>query len=323
MPSLPWTPVEEFTCTGWADPADADARAHGYCEKLEAGQILFFSSLPFSFPEADREFLLTRPWSESHLPAPSTALRASLAGLHKNVSYRPSGDVLRGFFGKKPAQNRMLQVMRNYSAQVLEFLARFLSPYAGKWSVDYASFRPFEEEGRELPLHKRNDLLHVDAFPSRPTRGGRILRVFTNLNPHSPRVWLTADRFSELARQFAVDAGLEEIAAGGSFLRRQRARLGRAFRLPGASRSPYDRFMLRFHDYLKENAAFQSGCAKVRMEFPPMATWLAFTDGVPHAVLSGQFALEQTLLIAPSALVAPQHAPIRVLETLCGRPLAP
>jgi hypothetical protein len=23
-----------------------------------------------------------------------------------------------------------------------------------------------EEEGRDLPLHKRNDLLHVDAFPS-------------------------------------------------------------------------------------------------------------------------------------------------------------
>jgi hypothetical protein len=230
---------------------------------------------------------------------------------------------LQGFSGEKPARSRMQQVMRDYSAQVLAFLARFLCPYAGKWSVDYASFRPFEEKGRELPLHKRNDLLHVDAFPSRPTRGGRILRVFTNLNPVRPRIWLTTDRFGELARRFAFDAGLEEIAAGGSFLRRQRDRLGRVFGLAGAGRSPYDRFMLGFHDYLKENAAFQGGCKKVLMEFPPMATWLVFTDGVPHAALSGQFALEQTLLIPPSALAAPQHAPIRVLEALCGQPLAP
>ena len=30
------------------------------------------------------------------------------------------------------------------------------------------SYRPAEDEeqGRDLPLHKRNDLLHVDAFPS-------------------------------------------------------------------------------------------------------------------------------------------------------------
>ena len=182
--------------------------------------------------------------------------------------------------------------------------------------------RPFEEQGRDLPLHKRNDLLHVDAFPSRPTRGGRILRVFTNLSPDKPRVWLTTDRFGALAPRFAFEAGLGQIAADGSFLGRQFRRLGRLVGLPGADRSPYDRFMLRFHDYLKENAAFQADCVKTRLEFPPMGAWLVFSDGVPHAVLSGQFALEQTLLIPPSALVAAQSSPLRVLEALCGRPLA-
>lgn len=309
MPTQPWIDVKEFTGgAGWADPASADSCARSYCEKLEAGEILFFASLPYDLPETDREFLLAQRSSESRL--------------HKNVSYRPEQDELRGFSAEAVPRRRMQEVMRNYATQVLEFLARFLSPYAGKWWVDYASFRPLEEEGRQLPLHKRNDLLHVDAFPSRPTRGGRILRVFTNLNPHKPRIWLTTDQFSELARRFAFDAGLREIAARGSFLRRRFERLGRALGVPGAARSPYDRFMLHFHDYLKENAAFQAGCRKVRMEFPPLGTWLAFTDGVPHAVLSGQFALEQTLLIPPSALVAPQRAPVRVLEALCGQPLA-
>ena len=58
------------------------------------------------------------------------------------------------------------------------------------------------------------------------------------------------------------------------------------------------------------------------MLVPPMATWMAFTDGVPHAALAGQFALEQTFIIPPQVLVAPEVAPIRVLEKLCGKALA-
>jgi len=61
--------------------------------------------------------------------------------------------------------------------------------------LDFASFRPLEEQGRDLSLHKRNDLLHVDAFPSRPTHGGRILRVFANINPSVGRVWNVGEPF--------------------------------------------------------------------------------------------------------------------------------
>ena len=79
--------------------------------------------------------------------------------------------------------------------------------------------------------------------------------------------------------------------------------------------------MLRFHHFLKENSEFQTG-EKQRIEFPPMSTWLVYTDGVSHAALSGQFALEQTFIVPTEALVSPEHAPIRVLETMCRRPLA-
>jgi len=48
----------------------------------------------------------------------------------------------------------------------------------GAWKVDYASFRSIEERGRELPLTKRNDLLHVDAFPTRPVYGDLISALF-------------------------------------------------------------------------------------------------------------------------------------------------
>ena len=62
-------------------------------------------------------------------------------------------------------------------------------------------------------------------------------------------------------------------------------------------RSAYDRFMLRFHDYLKENTEYQTKWPKIRMEFPPGSTWMVYTDQVPHAAMSGQFMTEQTFII--------------------------
>jgi len=307
MPKAPWVSVEDYQLpAGWAKPEAKAERSRACCELLESGNILYFSQPPFELPLEDREFLVSRPWSELRL--------------HKNVSYRPGDGVLRGVGGDPATVNRVHAILRNFSDHVLQFAANLLAPYAGGWIVDFASFRPLEEQGRDLPLHKRNDLLHVDAFPSRPTRGGRILRIFTNLNPSKVRVWNTAGDFDALARKYANDAGLRKFASESAFTR---ALHGLSGMIGGgaARRSPYDAFMLRFHDYLKENSDFQSNYPKSRLEFPPLCTWLVFTDGVAHAAMSGQYALEQTLLIPPSALVAPQRAPYRILESIAGKAL--
>lgn len=294
---------------GWIPPAAAAARSRQCCEQLEAGKVLFLDRIPYFFPQVDREFLLSQ--------------RQSGSRLHKNVSYRPQQDVLRGAAGDGAEQVRLHDIMRRYSAEVTRFLGQLLQPYAAHWTLDYASFRPEEEQGRDLPVHKRNDLLHVDSFPTRPMHGRRILRCFSNINPAALRVWNTTDEFSVLAQQHAADAGLAGFAAGGS-ARGNALVCGvkKMFGLKGADPSAYDRFMLRFHDYLKENTGFQQNCRKVRIEFPPGSTWICFTDSVPHAVLSGQYALEQTFIIGLSGLVAPDKAPIRVLEKMAGRPLA-
>jgi hypothetical protein len=305
----PWLEVGDYgSPDGWTGTvADASGRARSYCRQLEQGEILLFSRAPFDLPQDDREFLL--------------AQRQTSSRFHKNISYRPTSDVLRGLAGDSPERARLQNIFRYYSAQVTRFISRFLAPYAGKFMLDFASFRPLEEAGRSLPLHKRNDLLHVDAFPTRPTRGGRILRVFTNINPSAPRVWQTGLRFHELAPRYADGAGLRRFALPSPLLRLGSAALA----LTGMGqrrRSPYDRFMLRFHDYLKENSDFQQNSPKATVDFPPHCTWLVYTDGVPHAVLSGQYALEQTYIVPPEALVAPEVAPIRVLEQLAGKPLA-
>jgi hypothetical protein len=306
--SMGWTEITDFGPQGWSAQGDAGLRARQYCELLEKGEILFFPSPPFRLAEEDRNFLISQRHIDSRL--------------HKNISYRPAEDLLRGFSDGQENENRIHGIMRAYSSGVTGFVSRFLSPYAGKFQLDYASFRPLEEQGRDLPRHKRNDLLHVDSFPSRPTRGGRILRVFTNINPSQERIWLVGERFPALAAHHALEAGLGEICRAGGSLRARVVHLLRAARLPVRERSTYDEFMLRFHDWLKENSRFQSSADKTRLAFPPLSTWLVFTDGVPHAALSGQFALEQTFIIPPVALVAPDVAPVHVLEKLCGRRLA-
>lgn len=88
-----------------------------------------------------------------------------------------------------------------------------------------------------------------------------------------------------------------------------------------ADRSPYDEFMHRLHNYLKQDAAFQEACPKTRWEFPPKSSWIVFTDMVSHAVLSGQFALEQTYIVSRGSLLLPHKAPASILAEMVGHPV--
>ena len=73
--------------------------------------------------------------------------------------------------------------MRGYSQRAIAIMGSFLKKYADQWKIDFASFRPIEESGRQVSLHSRNDLLHFDSFPTRPSHGDRLLRIFTNIHP--------------------------------------------------------------------------------------------------------------------------------------------
>ena len=212
--------------------------------------------------------------------------------------------------------------MRSYSHGVTTFLTQLLSPYAGKWRLDYASFRPFQEKGRQLRTRARNDLLHVDSFPTRPMHGSRILRFFTNINPIESRFWLTTDPFEKLAKTYGGAPGMpfpKGITQSlVERLLRASKRIARKAGLPILLRSPYDVFMLNLHNYLKENEEFQKSCPKDHWEFPPNSCWAVYTDQVSHAAIAGQYALEQTLIIPQPALVRPEKSPLKVLEKLTG-----
>src|SRR5262249_25686496 len=146
---------------------------------------------------------------------------------------------------------RLRQVLEGFSAEVTGWLERVAPEYAGGCRKDRVSYRPLEEAGRKARVTARNDLLHVDAFPTPPTVGHRILRVFANINPSEPRVWVTSDPFAVLLERYGAAAGLP----GRGLWWRELA--GGVLRLAGRD-SEYDAFMRRFHDYLKTNDAFQA-----------------------------------------------------------------
>ena len=80
--------------------------------------------------------------------------------------------------------------------------------------------------------------------------------------------------------------------------------------------------MRRLHNAMKEDEQFQRSCAREHFQFAPGSSWMVYTDTVPHAVVAGQFALEQTVLVEPAAMVAPESAPLAVLEKMSGARLA-
>jgi hypothetical protein len=304
--------VSEYAPGAGGAAALDEGRRRAYAERLEEGYILLFEQAPFSLPDAAGRAALT-------------GVRQASAAYHKNISYRPGQDRVKGIARGGGDAETVRGVLRDYSRNAIALLAELFPFYASRWTLDFASFRPVEERGRPLSLRARNDLIHVDAFPTRPTNGSRILRVFTNVNPTTSRWWITTDTFEVLAPRLAMEAGLGAIVAGARapwrVLASGLAGAGRRLGLLREKRSPYDRFMLGFHHYLKASTAFQTGCPKHRWEFPPGSTWIVLTDMVPHAVESGQFALEQTVLVPREALVRPEVAPIAVLERLCHVPL--
>ncbi len=291
-----------------ADRFEGEATAHEY-RGLEAGDILYFAQSPPILPDSDRAFLVTQKQVD--------------ASYHKNISYRPLEDRLKGVDQKDPAQvERVHQIMRDYSRRAVAFMGTFLKRYAASWRLDFASFRPIEEAGRQVSLHSRNDLLHFDSFPTRPSHGDRLLRIFTNIHPERERVWITTDHFESLADKFADRVGLYRKPGVLDSCKDLTVKAAASMGLPVVDRPPYDRFMLKIHHAMKEDSRFQETCRKDRWEFPAGSTWIVFTDSASHACLSGQYALEQTFIIKRSSLFAPESAPIAVLEKLAGRSLA-
>ncbi len=286
--------LEPLTLTDWSGPYEPAVKARAV-SALESGAVLFFPGLRFQLEDGEKEFL-----------------DAGISdGKAKNISLDPDTGKIQATSLKGDAARRLTAMMARFAGQASS-LVHDLLPYA---HVERArtSFRPVQVKGRSYSKISDDRLLHVDAFPSRPMRGRRILRFFANVAPSSARQWLVGQPFEPFARHFLPRIGAH--APGKSWLYEK---LG----ITRGRRSLYDEWMLSLHDAGKLDDDFQQNSPRERIDFPAGTCWLVFTDQVLHAALGGEFALEQTFHLDVAEMAEPERAPIKILERLSGRSLA-
>ena len=273
---------------------------HRLTAALEDGGLILLRDTPFPLLEAERPLIDPVIFS----------------GGSKNVSYAPDTGRLGGTGLEGEALERCRAMLARYAAFARTLLQQVAPDYLATAEQRRTSFRPGEVSVRALSPRKDDRLLHVDAFPANPNQGRRILRVFTNVNPEGrARHWRLGDQsFEAFARDFAPRLKSGPDALTASVLQ--------ALKITKGRRTPYDAAMLQLHDLGKLDAGFQAGTPQQELELPAGASWIVYTDSVLHAAMAGQHAFEQTFLLPPSGMAAPEKAPIRILERLLDRPLA-
>jgi 3-deoxy-D-manno-oct-2-ulosonic acid (Kdo) hydroxylase len=257
--------------------------------------VLFAPALHFELLEREQQFLSP----------------ACLDGKSKNISFRPATGAVNGASAAIDCE-AITAMLRRYYEKSSALMDALCPEYRGKLSPGFTSFRPAEIAGRMTSWRKDDTRLHVDAFPSRPLEGLRIMRVFSNVNPEAPRMWRVGEPFEAVAKTF-----LPKIATqfpGSAFVLH-------ALRVTKTRRTAYDHLMLGIHDGMKADENYQRDCPQVSLAIPPGATWACFTDSVSHAAMSGQFAFEQTFYLPVEAMLDPSRSPLRVLERLTGKRL--
>lgn len=237
---------------------------------LESGKLIYFPNLSYELEDDEQALLHADIIQESA----------------KKINYFHKNHTVDGIKDDSfaPALHKMLSRYRQKCLQLLNSLRPEyqLSEYAGG-----TTYRPAEIKGRVTSSYRNDDrLLHVDAFPRKPTNDRRILRVFNNINPYGEsRHWQIGESYENVIKRFLPDIRpmlpLE-------------AKLLLLFKKTDIKRWPYDHYMLNIHNHMKADKAYQAELYKTDIHFPPNSTWIVYSDVVSHAALSGRIMLEQT-----------------------------
>ena len=288
--------LEELAFDRWQPKVTPAAQAAA-TDAVESGRVLYMPRLAFELTRDEQRFLSPQ-WSD---------------GSSKNIYLRGRERMLRGAKGSAEDLALLQAMIERFAARCRTLIAALLPDYAPHLTLANTSFRPCEIEGRPSSWRQDDTRLHTDAFPSNPTAGTRVLRVFSNVNPGKPRAWRVGEPFPDMAAKFLPRS---RRAWPGE------ARLLHALHLTKRLRTGYDHLMLELHDKVKADLGYQREAPQQHIDFPPGSSWIVFSDQVLHAAMSGQHMLEQTLMLPVEKMRRPERSPLKVLERMTGRALA-
>ena len=280
----------------WSGPFPDEIRQHAV-DALEDGVVVYFPNLPFRLEANEQDLLSPRVADEKS----------------KNVSLDPKSGTVKGTSAEGADRGKLQTMLERFGSSSTQLMHDLFPGYTKGLERARTSYRPVEIVGRSYSPVKDDKLLHVDAFPSTPTHGRRILRFFANIAPPGKaRIWHVGEPFPDFAQKFVPSLPRPNplviwlLAAVGATKSR---------------RSAYDHMMLGLHDNGKRDAAYQKNSPQIEFAFPPGSTWLCYTDQVLHAALAGQFALEQTFHLDVADMIDPSRSPLKILERITGRAL--
>lgn len=289
--------LQTFDHQKW-DDSFSDAAQQSATTQLEQGQILFFPQLTFSLTPEEQQFL-----------TPQYADPRS-----KNISYHAISNKLWGVQQLTDRQHLQLkQMLDRFSRYALNLVRNALPHYDKNLLIGRTSYRPLQVSNRKSSYRKDDKRLHVDAFPSAPNQGKRILRVFSNINPQGEdRVWRVGEPFEQVAKKFLPQIPKPVPGAAHAL---------RFLRVTKSYRTAYDHYMLHMHNQMKADEAYQQNAAQQEIRFPTGSSWIVQTDDVSHAAMQGQYLLEQTFYLPVDAMHDPNKSPLRILERLLDKKL--
>lgn len=271
--------------------------AHDVVAEFESGHLLYFPTLPFQLQA-----------HETHLLNP-----IYLAPKSKNIGFNAQTQRLWGATGSAEDLQILHHLMQRFADFSHALMERLFPSYTAQLIQGRTSFRPAAVSNRKTSYRKDDRLLHVDAFPSTPTQGLRILRVFSNVNPHGePRVWHIGEPFEQVARTFLPR--IRRPFPG-------KHNLLHSLHLTKTKRSLYDHYMLNLHNTMKADGAYQQRAVSQKLDLAAGSTWVVATDQVSHAALSGQYLLEQTFYLPINAMQKPECSPYHIIERVLNKPL--
>jgi hypothetical protein len=287
-------PITTLPLSDWHEPFDA---GNSWQRELEEGRVLYCPDLSFRLEGTEERFFAAQ-WSDPK---------------RKSIYIRHGNPELLGSTATGDDRDHLYAMLARFEQHSTALIERLCPSYQGKMRPAGTSFRPraIGSDTRALSWRKDDRRLHVDAFPSNPTLGMRILRVFANVGDVA-RSWRVGEPFEDMARHF-----MSQIPKPSPIMAQLQFRLGITKRV----RSDYDHFMLHLHDLAKADMQYQRDCQQIAFDFPPGCVWICFSDQVMHAAMAGQYMLEQTIHVPPQALAYPNETPLAILERLTARPL--
>jgi ribosomal protein S17E len=278
------------------NPSSSAKEKSQWAKDLESGKVLFHENFKFAVLPNESKYFTPEILSK-HSKNISLDLENNIKGV--NLSNEDSKD--------------LINMISRFRSEAKKIIISTFPKYRNHIKLAPTSFRPIEASLRKTSWRADDTKLHVDAFPSRPTYGTRILRVFININPKGKaRIWRIGENIEAIANKY-----LDKVRPYSPIKAKTLYLLG----ITKSLRSEFDHIMLELHDLMKKDLNYQKKSSQICVPFKSNTVWICFSDQVAHAAMSGQYVMEQTFYLNPSNQYNPEKSPLELLNLMTGKKL--